>query len=47
VQVFLLAGNVPAETWSGDGQAEQSMTSRMKLAPSGADGLASADSEKR
>jgi uncharacterized protein YbcI len=24
VQVFLLAGSVPAETWSGNGQADQS-----------------------
>jgi uncharacterized protein YbcI len=45
VQVFLLAGNVSAGAWRGDGQVDQSVMGNEKAAPRGLVGRTKPDSE--
>jgi uncharacterized protein YbcI len=47
VQVFLLAGSVSTQTWSGNGQTDNYMMSNGEMAPGGRDGQPASDSESR
>ena len=47
VQVFLLTGSVPTDTWSGSEQADQSVMSKCGLAPSGRDGKTNSNSKNQ